>query len=136
MSFCGFFFLDTLFFLAPLVRPGFSGRAEGETIIYFFAGGGGGPPRAIARRRPPAAPRLRNPRGGALARVPGGAGRGGSAAAPGARPPLPPPPPRCRGSARSVRPWPRRWEMGTGLGTLQNGGRSLFVGSSLEHLLE
>lgn len=91
------FFRNILFFLVPLVRPGFSGRAEGETII-FFCGGKGRPPPSD---RP--APSARNARfaqsQGWSSRESSRAGRGGggSAAAPGAR--LPPPlgaPPRER----------------------------------------
>lgn len=142
MPFCGlFFFLVVLFSLAPLVRPGFSGRAEGETII-FFCGGRGSPPRAIARRRPPAAPGLRNPRGGALARVPRRGGAGGIRCSAGSAPA--PPTPRAAagararcGDGRGVGPGPGSWAPASvAPGTLGNRERSLSIGRTSEHLLE
>lgn len=131
------FFRNILFFLVPLVRPGFSGRAEGETIIFFLWGEGEAPP-----ERSPGAVRPQRPvcaiPGVELSReFPGGAGRGGSAAAPGAR--LSPPPPLARrhGSARLMRPFPRRRaRAAVAPRPLRQRGRGLSIGRSSEYLLE
>lgn len=78
--------------LLPLARPGSAGPAEGEAI---FSGRGAAPgrvPGAFLRLR--AVAPLRNPRGGALARVAGAeAGRGGGEPQRSRRPPPPPTPP-------------------------------------------